>query len=140
MLEKADLKKRIDKEEYEQRKNELTEKLVRLQQQCIREKFPVVVCVDGWSASGKGTSISKLVKDLDARAFTVYSMNDPTEDECRYPLMKRFWERIGQYGTMTFFDKSWYSEIIKNLSGMISGDKGSAICRSPRFAIMSITS
>ena len=47
MLEKADLKKRIDKEEYEQRKRELTEKLVRLQQQCIREKFPVVVCVDG---------------------------------------------------------------------------------------------
>ena len=133
MLEKADLKKRIDKEEYEQRKNELTEKLVRLQQQCIREKFPVVVCVDGWSASGKGTSISKLVKDLDARAFTVYSMNDPTEDECRYPLMKRFWERIGQYGTMTFFDKSWYSEIIKNLSGMISGDKGSAHLPQPKI-------
>ena len=133
MLEKADLKKRIDKEEYEQRKRELTEKLVRLQQQCIREKFPVVVCVDGWSASGKGTSISKLVKDLDARAFTVYSMNDPTEEECRYPLMKRFWERVGQYGTMTFFDKSWYSEIIKNLSGMIHSGKGAAHLPQPKI-------
>lgn len=133
MLEKADLKKRIDKEEYEQRKKELTEKLVRLQQQCIREKFPVVVCVDGWSASGKGTSISKLVKDLDARVFTVYSMNDPTEEECRYPLMKRFWERVGQYGTMTFFDKSWYSEIIKNLSGMIHSGKGAAHLPQPKI-------
>lgn len=124
MLEQADLKRRIDKEEYEAKKKELTERLVRLQQQCIREKLPVVVCVDGWSASGKGTSISKLVKDLDARAFTVYSMHDPTEEECRYPLMKRFWERIGMWGTMTFFDKSWYSEIIKNLTGMLQEGKG----------------
>ena len=123
MLEKADLKKRIEKEEYDQRKDELVTKLVKLQQDCIREKLPVVICVDGWSASGKGTSISKLVKDLDPRAFRVCSMNEATADERRYPFMKRYWERVGQYGTMTIFDKSWYLEAARILMGLLSVGK-----------------
>ena len=119
MLEKANLKRRFEKEEYDQLKDELVTKLVKLQQDCIREKFPVVICVDGWSASGKGTSISKLVKDLDPRAFRVHSMNAPTADELRYPFMQRYWERIGQYGTMTIFDKSWYLEAARIITGAL---------------------
>ena len=121
MLEKADLKRRIDKEEYERSKEELVTKLVKLQQDCIREKLPVVVCVDGWSASGKGTSISKLVKDLDPRAFRVFSRNAPTDEERRYPFIKRYWERVGHYGTMTIFDKSWYLEAARAIAGAMEG-------------------
>lgn len=123
MLEQANLKKRISKEEYAQRKKELTNRLISLQQECIREKLPVVICVDGWSASGKGTSISQIVKDLDPRAFRVHSMNSPSDDERRFPFMKRYWEAVGQYGTITIFDKSWYSEAARILSGMIDSSK-----------------
>ena len=123
MLERADLKRRIEKEEYGQYKDELTEKLVRLQQKCISEKLPVIIVVDGWSASGKGTSISQLVKDLDPRAFRVHSMNDPSDDERRYPFMKRYWERVGQHGTFTIFNKSWYSESVRTIAGIIGSKK-----------------
>ena len=40
---------------------------------------------------------------------------------------------------MTFFDKSWYSEIIKNLSGMIHGARGAHLPQ-PKIRIMSTTS
>lgn len=133
MLEKVDLKRRLDKEEYERSKEELVAKLVKLQQDCIREKLPVVVCVDGWSASGKGTTISKLVKDLDPRAFRVCSMNEPTADERRYPFMKRYWECVGSYGTMTIFDKSWYLEAARILTGFIDEDGKKSIVH-PIFA------
>ncbi len=125
MLERADLKKRYEKEEYDQLKDELTAKLVKLQQDCIREKFPVIITVDGWSASGKGTSISKLVKDLDPRSFMVHSINAPTEDELRYPLMKRYWERVGQYGTFTIFGKSWYHEALQIITNAFADARDS---------------
>ena len=124
MLEQVDLKARLSKEEYEQRKDELVAELVRLQQECIVEKLPVVVCVDGWGASGKGTTISKLVKDLDPRSFRVHSMSDPNDYERRFPFTTRYWERIGRYGTMTFFNKSWYTEAIKAIVASLGEGTG----------------
>lgn len=115
MLESVDLEKRLKRDEYEALKEELVTKLVNLQQRCIREKLPVVICVDGWSAAGKGTGISKLVKDLDPRHFRVHAMDAPTPTEQRYHFMARYWSRIGQYGTFTIFDKSWYSEAFRNM-------------------------
>ena len=112
MLESVDLEQRITKNEYRERKEVLVKQLVKLQQDCVREKLPVVVCVDGWSAAGKGTTISKLVKDLDPRHFRVYAMSEPTETERRYHFLQRYWERVGQYGTITFFDGSWYNEAV----------------------------
>ena len=58
MLESIDLKKRLKKEDYEREKKRLADELMCLQQQCVSEKLPVVICVDGWGASGKGTTIS----------------------------------------------------------------------------------
>ena len=133
MLETVDLKRRIEKEEYEKLKDELITRLVNLQQRCIREKLPVAICVDGWSAAGKGTTISKLVKDLDPRYFRVHAMHAPTETERRYHFMARYWERIGQYGTFTIFDESWYSEALETmLVRRDDGDRGLEV--SHRFA------
>lgn len=115
MLESIDLKKRLKKEDYEREKKRLADELMCLQQQCVSEKLPVVICVDGWGASGKGTTISKLVKDLDPRSFRVYPMAAPTQQERRYPFMTRYWERVGQHGTITIFDRSWYGEAMKIL-------------------------
>lgn len=125
MLEQVNLKEKISKEEYQQRKDELVARLVRAQQECIREKLPVVVIVEGWSASGKGTTISKLVKDLDPRAFRVHSMSAPNDEERRYPFTARYWQRIGRYGTMSIFDKSYYKEALNELLKRLSpGKKG----------------
>lgn len=110
MLEMIDLDKRFPAEEYRQRKEELVRRLVKCQQTCVAEKIPVVVCVDGLSASGKGSTLSKLVKDLDPRYFHVWPMGEPDFGPQRQHYLTRYWKRIGQYGTLTFFDHSWYGE------------------------------
>lgn len=112
MLESVDLDERVSDEEFETRKEDLVRRLVHVQQECVREKLPVVVCVDGWSAAGKGTTVSKVVKDMDPRHFRVYGLGEPTETDRRYHFLRRYWVRIGQYGTVTIFDGSWYSEAV----------------------------
>ena len=131
MLERIDLESRMDKKEYQARKDELVNKLVVLQQECVREKLPVVICIDGWGASGKGTTISKVAKELDPRTFRVYSMAPPTDLDRRYPFIARYWQRIGQYGTITIFDKSWYSEAISTYLDAVGYEHGKIMIPHP---------
>ena len=48
---------------------------------------------------------------LDPRFFKVYSTLPATESEQRYPVMKRFWDNIPEYGKMSIMDRSWYQEL-----------------------------
>lgn len=110
MLETVDLDARTSKSAWREKKDGLVSRLVRLQQECLRAKVGVVVCVDGWSAAGKGTTISKLVKDLDPRTMRVWAMSEPDATESRHHFLTRYWERVGSWGTLTIFDGSWYAE------------------------------
>lgn len=57
------------------------EDLAQLQQQLKQARLPVIVLVEGWGASGKGSAIRSLIWDLDPRFFHVVSMHMPTEQE-----------------------------------------------------------
>ena len=86
-------------------------KLAVLQQRMKAKKLPVVILFEGWGASGKGAIISKLIAELDPRGFKVYSTGAPTQDERRYPLLRRFWTKIPEYGWFSIFDRSWYRDV-----------------------------
>lgn len=108
MLENLRFPKKPNKEEYHTRREELSQKLMMLQQECKRVGLPVVIAVEGWGSSGKGSRISDLVVDLDPRLFSVYTTEDPIGYENRLPFLARFWSRIGEHGTFTIFDRAWY--------------------------------
>ena len=55
MLEKVDLNKSVDKENYKKLREEMDVKLGELQRACKAEKIPVVIVFDGFGAGGKGT-------------------------------------------------------------------------------------
>ena len=57
MLEKVDLNKSVDKENYKKLREEMDVKLGELQRACKEEKIPVVIVFDGFGAGGKGTQI-----------------------------------------------------------------------------------
>ena len=64
------------------RKQRTAQALTRLssQQLPVREKkLPVIVLIEGWSAAGKGSLISKLIRDLDPRFYNVISFDRPTD-------------------------------------------------------------
>ena len=111
MLEKIirnDDKEHID---YKDMTKQLQQNLSELQLMIRDRKIPVIIVFEGWGASGKGSLIADTIKMLDPRFFKVYSTLPATESEQRYPVMKRFWDNIPEYGKMSIMDRSWYQEL-----------------------------
>ena len=77
MLERIDFSaEKMTKEEYKPVHDELISKLVLLQQEARSKGVGLVVLVEGWSGAGKGSRISELIYELDARATRVHMTAD----------------------------------------------------------------
>ena len=136
MLEQVDFKaKKLTKDEYKPVHDELISKLVVLQQEARSKGVGLVVLVEGWSGAGKGTLISELIYELDARATSVHVTEDLDLKEAQEfagtkwgvtgyePLMQEFWEALGERGQITFFDRGWYTLAAqKTLFGLTGAD------------------
>lgn len=57
------------KDELKKRIKEAGEKLYQQQMKLKEHKLPVLVLFEGWSASGKGSTIGKVIKYIDPRFF-----------------------------------------------------------------------
>lgn len=110
MLENA-IKNNKDNTDIKEMTAELRQKLSELQLKIREKKLPVIIIFEGWSASGKGSLIGDLIKHLDPRFFKVYSTLPADSAQMRYPMMKRFWANIPEYGKMAVMDRSWYQEL-----------------------------
>ncbi len=100
-----------EKINYKELLKEVTERLAPLQQKIKAAKIPVIVLFEGWGASGKGYIIEKLISQLDPRGCKVFTTGAVTEDEKRFPLMRRYWAKIPEYGWISVFDRSWYRDV-----------------------------
>ena len=125
MLEQIALSSGISKESYKIQHDELISRLVVLQQQAQRAGLGVVVLFEGWDGSGKGSRISDLMYNLDARATHVHLLSDDFEHDARmfkeeklgstsfYPLMTPFWKNLGSRGEMTIYERGWYTAALR---------------------------
>ncbi|MCL2757115.1 MAG: polyphosphate--AMP phosphotransferase [Coriobacteriia bacterium] len=123
MLERIDLT-RVPKEDSKKRYELLVNRLILLQQKARANNTGVVVLFEGWDGAGKGSRISDLAYHLDARATKVHVTTDISEDEAAFfsslgsgvsgssPFLKQFWDALGVRGFFTFFDRSWYSNVV----------------------------
>lgn len=111
MLEKADLKAKLSKEEYRELIEPLKEKLTGLDSPMKDVNLPVIILFEGWEASGKGNIISKLILNFDPRWFKLWDTLPPTAEELREPVMWRHWKTIPEAGRMSVLDRSWYQEV-----------------------------
>jgi polyphosphate kinase 2 (PPK2 family) len=113
MLDSVRLDLSLSKPVYKVLKDQLVARLILLQQAAIANDIPAIVVFDGWDAAGKGSRISDLVCNLDARAFMVYTTPDKqTPEEERLPFIQPFWSKIEQHGHLTIFDQSWYTRAL----------------------------
>ena len=134
MLERVDLKaKKLTKKEYKSVHDNLIDRLVLLQQQARSKGVGLVVLVEGWPGAGKGSRISELIYELDARATHVHVTGDVDLKAAQSftgakwdvtgdnPLMKEFWQALGERGEITFFDRGWYTAAAEQvLFGLVS--------------------
>lgn len=72
-----------EKEDIKVRLSAARTRLYELQMALKEHKIPVIVLFEGWGASGKGSTISKVIKNIDPRFFKVATMSAPTEEDLR---------------------------------------------------------
>lgn len=128
MLESVDFSQEpLPKDEYKARRDELMEQLVVLQQQARSQGVGLVVLFEGWNGAGKGSRISDLMYNLDARATTVYVTEDLDIKQAHSfagapygvtgfsPVMQEFWKALGPRGNITFYDRGWYTAATQHM-------------------------
>ena len=99
----------VHKAELKQRRADLAG----LQQRLKQAGLPVIVLVEGWGAAGKGSVIRSLIRELDPRFFKVISVSMPTEEERRWPFLKRYVQSIPEAGKVLFLDSGWMDETVR---------------------------
>jgi polyphosphate kinase 2 (PPK2 family) len=122
ILDELDQNRSIDQEEYKERVKEYQLELLTLQRALIESKHNVIVVVEGPDAAGKGGAIRRFVEKLDPRAYRVYSIVKPTQEEYRHHYLWRFWNKLPSYGEIAIFDRSWYGRVlIERVEGFATG-------------------
>jgi polyphosphate kinase 2 (PPK2 family) len=77
----------------------------------VHRRSSIIVC-EGWDAAGKGGAIQRLTAGWDPRAFKVWPIAAPTEEERVRHFLWRFWRRLPGKGEIGIFDRSWYGRVL----------------------------
>lgn len=102
-------------EETKERLEKARGRLYDLQMKMKEHKLPVLVLFEGWSAAGKGSTIGKVIKNIDPRFFKVATMDSPSEEERRKPFLYRFMKQIPEAGKFTFLDSGWMEQTTREV-------------------------
>lgn len=101
-------------EELKERLKKARVKLYELQMKIKEHKLPVFVLFEGWGSAGKGSTIGKVIKNIDPRFFKVATMSAPTQEELRRPFLYRYMKEIPETGKFTFLDSGWMEQTVKD--------------------------
>ena len=77
----------------------------------VHDRKSVVLC-EGWDAAGKGGAIQRMTATLDPRAYKVWPISAPTQEEKGHHFLWRFWRRLPGAGQIAIFDRSWYGRVL----------------------------
>ena len=109
-----------EKGEIKERTKAEQAKLAQGQMKIKAAKLPVMVIFEGWGAAGKGSVLSRVIKDMDPRFFQVATMDaPPTEAERRRPFLYRYMVEIPEAGQFKFFDTCW---MVAVTDGLFTGE------------------
>lgn len=111
-LEKTDLSKNLEYEEYRESKKLFQHRLETLQYELFRKKRSVIIVFEGWDAAGKGGDIRRLVEELNPRLYRVVPVGSPNDIEKAHQYLWRFCDAIPMAGHITILDRSWYGRVL----------------------------
>ena len=112
MLDTVDLSLTIPKRAAKEIGRIQQDRLFELAEEVYTRKIPVIIVFEGWDAAGKGTSISRLIEQLDPRGFKVLPTRAALPHEQRKPWLWRFWMNIPRHGQIAIYDRSWYGRVM----------------------------
>lgn len=100
------------KGDYEADLGALQERLARILVSHVVHGRRSMVVFEGWDAAGKGGAIQRLTANWDPRAFRVWPIAAPSEEEKNRHFLWRFWTRLPGAGQIAVFDRSWYGRVL----------------------------
>ncbi len=77
----------------------------------VHGRKAIVVC-EGWDAAGKGGAIQRLTALCDPRAYRVWPIAAPSNEDKAHHYLRRFWQRMPRAGEIAVFDRSWYGRVL----------------------------
>ena len=72
----------------------------------------LVLAFEGQDAAGKGSTIRRITRALDARQYKVMPISAPKQFELNRPHLWRFWRDVPARGRIAIFDRSWYGRVL----------------------------
>jgi polyphosphate:AMP phosphotransferase len=113
VLDKLDLTRKLEKEEYEDELLRWQGRLhYALRQRRFTKHHALIALFEGNDAAGKGGAIRRVTQALDARQYEIVPIAAPTDEERAHPYLWRFWRRVPRRGELTIFDRSWYGRVL----------------------------
>lgn len=107
--------------DYEKELARIQQKLAKIMVGHIVHKKRSIIAFEGWDAAGKGGAIKRLTAEWDPRAFAVWPISAPTEEELSRNFLWRFWKRLPAAGEIAVFDRSWYGRVlVERVEGLAS--------------------
>ena len=98
--------------DYHAALDDLQERLSRLfVSNHVHKRKAIIVC-EGWDAAGKGGAIQRMTAKCDPRAYKVWPIAAPAEEERAHHYLWRFWQRMPKAGEVAIFDRSWYGRVL----------------------------
>ncbi|MEZ4225174.1 MAG: polyphosphate:AMP phosphotransferase [Polyangiaceae bacterium] len=112
ILDRVDLKAKLDAKEYESRLLAAQARLNALSRKLEKKRRGLTLVFEGWDAAGKGGAIRRITRSLDARHYQVISIAAPTDEERAHHYLWRFWRHLPRLGRATIYDRSWYGRVL----------------------------
>jgi PPK2 family polyphosphate:nucleotide phosphotransferase len=89
------------------------EELARLQDMLMAEEtHALLVVFQSIDGSGKDGTIKEVASSLDPQGCTAYNFKKPSDEENRHDYLWRFHRQVPARGHITFFNRSYYEEVI----------------------------
>lgn len=114
MLKNRILAEKPSEEELKNRLKAAREKLAAQQMQIKDHKLPVLVLLEGWGTSGKGSTVGQVIRNIDPRFFKVASLEKMREEDGRKPFLWRYFAEIPEAGKFVFMDSGWMDEVTRH--------------------------
>jgi polyphosphate:AMP phosphotransferase len=112
VLSELDLDLKLNKGEYADQLAFWQGRLAELVRDARFARRSLVCAFEGVDAAGKGGSIRRVAKALDARQFQIVPIAAPTDEERARPYLWRFWRHVPRRGKVTIFDRTWYGRVL----------------------------
>jgi polyphosphate:AMP phosphotransferase len=112
LLQTLDPNLRLEKNDAKKELERYQAKLNLLMRHPKFKYMSVIAVFEGNDAAGKGGSIRRITRAMDARRYQVIPIAAPTEEERAQPYLWRFWRHLPRKGRVTIFDRSWYGRVL----------------------------